>query len=416
MMRRCAALIVGVALVAAACNSDNTSSTTTVAAPPTIAATTTTTEDPVAVAEARAKAAQDNLTKANDALASAGKQFCVQAQTYISALDRYGKVFTDTKATVGDVKTAGAALTSPRESVSAAAGSVTTAQADVASATKELADAQAALAAAQATASSVPPSSTTPTSTTTTTLVPPATITRVKQAENDLATASAGITDVTPLAQATASYNSAALALEVAWLQLVSAAGCLSDKQQAEAVAKVGEYTTALQTQLQQVGYYQSTVDGVYGPQTVDAVKKLQTDSGLPATGYVDQSTAAALDKKLAAVSQQQAAQAMTRTASVQTVLKLAGFWPGPVDGKWTPELTAALMAFQTALGVEPTGAVDAPTIAAFQQALTTLKTPPTTATTAAPAATAPPVTTAPPAAVTTAPAGTTAAPPPSSG
>ena len=60
----------------------------------------------------------------------------------------------------------------------------------------------------------------------------------------------------------------------------------------------------------------------------------------------------------------------MTHTASVQTVLTLTGYWTGPIDGVWTEELTAALQAFQTALGVEPTGEVDAATLAAFEQAL----------------------------------------------
>ena len=88
----------------------------------------------------------------------------------------------------------------------------------------------------------------------------------------------------------------------------------------------------------------------------------------------------------------------------LQTILSLVGFWDGPIDGVWTDELTQALMDFQTALGVEPTGAVDAATIAAFQQALANLEAGATPTTTAAPAAT----TVAP-----TTPAATTAAPAP---
>ena len=64
------------------------------------------------------------------------------------ALDRYGKLFTDSKATVGDVKAGGSDLASPRESVSTSATALQTAQSEVASAQKELADAQAALASA----------------------------------------------------------------------------------------------------------------------------------------------------------------------------------------------------------------------------------------------------------------------------
>ena len=87
-------------------------------------------------------------------------------------------------------------------------------------------------------------------------------------------------------------------------------------------------------------------------------------------TGLVDEATARALQEKLAAAGQEQARQ----TVMLQTILSLVGYWDGPIDGVWTDELTQALMDFQTALGVEPTGVVDAATIAAFQQALANLE------------------------------------------
>ena len=284
----CAALTAGIALIAGVCSSDNKSTAST---------TTATTQDPVAAAEARVATAEKSLDSANTTLTSARKQFCDDATGYVTALDRYGKVFTDNKATVGDVKTGGADLAAPRESVSTAATAVSAAQGSVASAEQELAAAQGALANAKATASSVPTSTTTAPTITTTTLVPAASVSRVKQAESDLATTSTGITDATPLVKATAAYNSAAFALEIAWLNLLANAGCLT-AQQAQAVAQVTNYTVALQTDLQKIGYYSDAIDGVYGPQTVDAVKKLQTDSGLPGTGWVDQATALALNKK----------------------------------------------------------------------------------------------------------------------
>ena len=258
-------------------------------------------------------------------------------------LDRYGKLFSDDAATVGDVQTLGADLVEPREAVASSANDVGTAKTALVAAGQELIDAQAALVEAVATASSVPSSSTTPATTTTTTLVPPATIERVQQAEDDLARTSEGITAATPLAEATAEYNSAALSLQIAWLRLYSDAGCLTDEQQAEAVELVAAYTTTLQTELQQLGYYDGPIDGIYGPATVDAVKRLQADSDLPETGFVDRATAAALDERLAELDLQAAAADLTHTASVQTVLSLTGFWNGPIDGVWTDELTDAL-------------------------------------------------------------------------
>ena len=64
------------------------------------------------------------------------------------------------------------------------------------------------------------------------------------------------------------------------------------------------------------------------------------------------------------------AASELIATSALQQTLHLAGYWDGPIDGQWTPELTEALQQLQTDLGVEPTGVVDAATVAAFDDAL----------------------------------------------
>ena len=178
----------------------------------------------------------------------------------------------------------------------------------------------------------MPNSTATPTTSTTTTLVPQATIDRVQQAEDDLARISEDIDEETPLVEAAADFNAAALSLEIAWLNLLNDAGCLTDEQQAQAAEALGAYTTALQTDLTTAGYDPGPIDGVYGPKTVAAVQQLQKDSGLKETGFVDEATSRALQAKLAEVGQQQALQ----TAQVQRILTIVGFWDGPVDGVWT--------------------------------------------------------------------------------
>jgi murein L,D-transpeptidase YcbB/YkuD len=169
-------------------------------------------------------------------------------------VDRYGKAFDTAAATVGDVKTVGADLAEPRQTVQSSAESVNAAADELTKAKQELAEAEAALAAAKSGKTATTPSKT---STTAAPLVPPATVDRVKQAESDL---------------------------------------------------------------------------------TAD-------------------------------------------TAAVQSTLKLAGYWTGPVDGKWTPELTDALIAFQKDLGVKPTGAVDAATLSALERAIAEAQAPPTSPT-----------------------------------
>jgi predicted lipoprotein with Yx(FWY)xxD motif len=357
--RQLAATLVVIGFMAVGCGSDDERATPETTSP----------TDPLTAAEARVEEAEAGASDAANALAEAGDQFCSEAEGYVEALDRYGKLFTDDVATVGDVNAAGADLVEPRETVAGAIEDYELARTALADAEQELIDAQAALAAAIAIASSVPVSSTEPDAVTTTTIVEPVVIERVEQAEDDLARIARGITDATPLAEATAEYNSAAFALQIVWLQLLADAGCFADEQQAEALEQVTAYTTTLQTELQLVDYYDGAIDGIYGPATVEGVKRLQADSGLPETGFVDMATAAALDELLAALDLQTAAADLTHTAAVQTVLTLAGFWLGPVDGEWTDELTAALQEFQIALGVEATGVVDTATLAAFQQA-----------------------------------------------
>ena len=103
---------------------------------------TSATEDPVAVAQARVDTATAGVTDAEGALISAHQDFCGTAKGYVEILDRYGRVFTDRSATVGDVQTAGADLVEPRDEVTASADSVKTANADLTAAQQELVDAQ----------------------------------------------------------------------------------------------------------------------------------------------------------------------------------------------------------------------------------------------------------------------------------
>jgi peptidoglycan hydrolase-like protein with peptidoglycan-binding domain len=132
------------------------------------------------------------------------------------------------------------------------------------------------------------------------------------------------------------------------------------------------DHTTALQQDLADAGYFEGEVDGVYGPETVEAVQGLQKANGLPETGTVDKATEAALRAELEAAGGAAAEEEIASTAALQQTLALAGYWDGPIDGQWTDELTDALKELQTDLGVEPTGEVDAATITAFEEALAT--------------------------------------------
>ncbi|WP_234980927.1 peptidoglycan-binding domain-containing protein [Agromyces cerinus] len=330
--------------------------------------------DSVDRAKAQVTAKEKAVASAQAEFDAASEEFCGASSDYISALDRYGDVLNDTAPTVGDVQVAGADLADPRDDAFDGAEAAVDAQQALAVAQQELVEAQTALAAAEAGPTGTP--SVVPPAPTSTPLAPTASVDRVKQAEAEFEDAQGGITEQTPLADASEQFNSAVVALEMAWLTLFADAGCLTDDQQVQAVTAVGAYTFALQQDLATAGYYTGTVDGVSGPLTVQAIEDLQEANGLPVTGTVDKATAAALQAELVALGGAAAQESLASTAAVQQTLKLVGFWDGPVDGVWSDELTAALQAFQTELGVEPTGAVDAATIAAFERAIAELTAP----------------------------------------
>lgn len=317
------------------------------------------------------------LADAQDEAVSTTEAFCADATDYVTALDRYGDVLTAEATTVGDVTTGGADLRQPRADVVESAGEAQAAREAVAAAQDDLADAQAHLAELEASESAMPPADEPePSAATPVPLAPEDAVRRVQQADAELTAAQEGITDDTPLLQASQQFNAAAVALEMAWLHLLVQAGCLTDDQTVQAQQAWAAYTSALQQSLASAGYYTGAVDGVYGPGTVDAVEALQQAHGLPVTGTVDKATDAALQQDLAALGGAAAQATLLQTTALQQTLKLAGYWDGPVDGQWTPELTQALVRLQTDLGVPATGAVDAATVAAFEAALSAARTP----------------------------------------
>jgi uncharacterized surface protein with fasciclin (FAS1) repeats len=292
-------------------------------------------------------------------VAAAQEQFCSDVEQYISTIGNYGGLFEDVELTVGDVKNAADELAPGREAVEESAATF-----------------QEAVAAD-------------PTPGVTTDIVEPESIEAVKDAEAAFAAAS-DIDENTTVAEAGVNFTSAAYGLEVAWVRLFADAGCIEDEVQAK--QWVSDYVTALQTDLQNAGYYSGEVDGIYGPMTIEAVEQLQRDAGLPVTGLVDPATQVAL---AAALGQRSSAE----IGALQGILISTGYYDGIVDGIWSREVEEALKALQTDLGVPATGVVDAATLRAFEKALNDAGQPPVTTTSTQPEAA---VTTTGPAVTTT--------------
>jgi len=324
----------------------------------------------VQVAQARVTMKEKALSAARADATAATAAFCEASTAYIGTLDRYGDVLTATAPTVGDVNDAGTDLAEPREEAIGKAEAAVAAQQEVVTAEQELAEARAALKTAKSGSTGPQSTDSSSASPSATPLAPAETVNRVKQADSEFTAAQEGISAKTPIDQASQQFNAAAVALEMSWMRLLADTGCLTDEQQKQAQSAVRDYTVALQKSLAEAGYYKGDVDGVYGPATVDAVESLQKKHGLPVTGTVDKATEEALRADLAAKGGAAAQEAVASTAAVQQTLKLAGFWDVPVDGEWSAALTEAVKAFQTELGVKPTGEVNAATIAALEKAI----------------------------------------------
>jgi branched-chain amino acid transport system substrate-binding protein len=166
-------------------------------------------------------------------------------------------------------------------------------------------------------------------------------------------------------------------------------------------------FTTKLQQALRFLGFYDGPIDGLQSPALTEALKAFQTSVGLPPTGVYDAATDAALRAALGPY----AVLLSSTTVGIQELMTSLGFYTGPIDGIWSPELTASIQALQKELGVPQTGVLDAATLqAAYERGLVNGATTTTVAPT--PDSTPPATTVSPTTVPPTTPPETTVAPP----
>jgi peptidoglycan hydrolase-like protein with peptidoglycan-binding domain len=265
--------------------------------------------------------------------------FCDDLASYLPVLDQYGKLFQESQTTIGDLQTAEKNLVAGRAKVQSSATELATA---VNNANR---------------AGTAPPGSGGTTTTVLASKSPDDHIKAITSAENDFSQTLNGVDAKTPVTTAAAEVQAAAFEVEQAYVSLFVDAGCLSSD--AQAAQTLNTYTTDLQKDLTTLGVYTGPVDGLYGPATIAAVKSLQKSAGLPQTGIVDPATESAINQQLAAKSKQQS----LNIAALQGVLTAGGFYTGPIDGNWTPEVESAVKAYQTANSLPPTGSIDVATL-----------------------------------------------------
>jgi peptidoglycan hydrolase-like protein with peptidoglycan-binding domain len=128
------------------------------------------------------------------------------------------------------------------------------------------------------------------------------------------------------------------------------------------------EQTMQLQKGLASYGFYTGQIDGVYGPETMQAVKKAQTKLGVPADGIWGPETSHAYQAYMKEQSGKN--QPDVFVMQMQADLTALGYYTGEVDGYYGPDTEAAVKAFQKDHGLPVTGEFDSATVDAINAAL----------------------------------------------
>jgi peptidoglycan hydrolase-like protein with peptidoglycan-binding domain len=115
----------------------------------------------------------------------------------------------------------------------------------------------------------------------------------------------------------------------------VPADGVYGPETDAALKGKAREVVAELQTLLTEYGYYTGTIDGKYGTDTQEAVKKLQTDLGVTADGRVGAETVDAFNKAVA-----NGTLKPTTTPTTTTPLTTTGTTSSPSTGTTTTQTT----------------------------------------------------------------------------
>jgi peptidoglycan hydrolase-like protein with peptidoglycan-binding domain len=129
--------------------------------------------------------------------------------------------------------------------------------------------------------------------------------------------------------------------------------------------------TAALQVALRVRGLYHGSIDGIAGPRTIAATRRLQARRGLAVDGIAGPRTRRALGWRGRPALGSRVLRRGRRgwdVAALQFMLARAGFPSGPVDGRLGPRSVAALMRFQAWAVLVVDGLAGPATIAALRR------------------------------------------------
>jgi peptidoglycan hydrolase-like protein with peptidoglycan-binding domain len=146
--------------------------------------------------------------------------------------------------------------------------------------------------------------------------------------------------------------------------------GALLAPGQGYALANGSTQVKALQRRLRVLGEGPGPIDGIFGPRTEAAVRRLQLRSGIAVDGLVGPETRAALRRSARRPLLRGAGYTLPggsrQVRQVQRRLRALGYDPGPIDGLFGPLTEAAVVRLQTDRALAVDGIVGSRTHAAL--------------------------------------------------
>jgi peptidoglycan hydrolase-like protein with peptidoglycan-binding domain len=130
-----------------------------------------------------------------------------------------------------------------------------------------------------------------------------------------------------------------------------------------------------VQSRLRQAGVYNGPIDGIWGADSQSALERFQQSHQLQVTGQFNQATAATLGLDpnalltvpVTAPSLPPADQLRPASVSaIQARLRSLGFYNGVVDGLWGPSTEGAIVRYQQANSLQPSGQPNPATVSAM--------------------------------------------------
>ena len=114
-----------------------------------------------------------------------------------------------------------------------------------------------------------------------------------------------------------------------------------------------------IQQRLKELGYYNGSIDGILGSQSVSAIKRFQRDYGLTVDGIVGTNTLTSLGLNTGSSGNYS-------VTEIQKKLKNLGYYTGAVDGIFGTKSISAVRNFQRDYGLTVDGIVGAKTASAL--------------------------------------------------